>query len=190
MCSNCLEFFADFFYFCRIFRKLHKEQSFWNEKRKPMSHNGTWNAILAMAVTMAVTSMRYHFSKSTLRSELLKMASVVATNFSKLAMKGRIPHLFRLPGPRSRHSLNFFPFPFSSRWKDHWFAWRANQWPLVREKLFSFVPHSNSLVSVSDHWRAFWADAAPFNGPRLASCVASGTTEIQGHRQVSRARRS
>ena len=24
----------------------------------------------------------------------------------------------------------------------------------------------------------------PFKGPRLASCVASGTTEIQGHRQV------
>ena len=29
----------------------------------------------------------------------------------------------------------------------------------------------------------------PFKGPRLASCVASGTTEIQGHRQVCRARR-
>ena len=29
---------------------------------------------------------------------------------------------------------------------------------------------------------------APFLGPRLASCVASGTTEIQGHRQVCRAR--
>ena len=26
-------------------------------------------------------------------------------------------------------------------------------------------------------------------GPRLASCVASGTTEIQGHRQVWYARR-
>ena len=30
---------------------------------------------------------------------------------------------------------------------------------------------------------------APFEVPRLASCVASGTTEIQGHRQVWRARR-
>ena len=27
---------------------------------------------------------------------------------------------------------------------------------------------------------------APFSGPRLASCIASGTTEIQGHRQVWR----
>ena len=41
--------------------------------------------------------------------------------------------------------------------------------------LFSSVPSSNSLVSVSD--------------PRLASCVASGTTEVQGHCQVCRARR-
>ena len=38
-------------------------------------------------------------------------------------------------------------------------------------------------------WRAFWADTAPFKGPRLTSCVASGTTEIQRHRQVWRARR-
>ena len=29
---------------------------------------------------------------------------------------------------------------------------------------------------------------APFWGPRLASCFASGTTEIQGHRQVWGAR--
>ena len=39
----------------------------------------------------------------------------------------------------------------------------------LRETLFSSVPPSNSLVSVS--------------------CVASGTTEIQGHRQMCRARR-
>ena len=47
--------------------------------------------------------------------------------------------------------------------------------PLVGETLFSSVPPSNSLVSVSE--------------PRLASRIASGTTEIQGHRQVCRARR-
>merc|ERR1711923_240053 len=41
--------------------------------------------------------------------------------------------------------------------------------PLIGETLFSSVPPSNFLVSVS--------------------CVASGTTEIQGHRQVWRARR-
>ena len=51
---------------------------------------------------------------------------------------------------------------------------------------FSYVPSCNSLVSVSDPWRAFWADTAPFKGPRLASCVASGTTEIKGHCQVCR----
>ena len=57
------------------------------------------------------------------------------------------------------------------------------------EILFSSIPPSNSLVSVSDPWRAFWADTAPFKGPRLASCVASGTIEMQGHHQVCRARR-
>ena len=72
--------------------------------------------------------------------------------------------------------------------KYYWFAWRANQWPLIGELLFSSVPSSNSLVSVSDPWRAFWADTAPFKGPRLASCVASGITEKQGHCQVCRAR--
>ena len=65
--------------------------------------------------------------------------------------------------------------------KTHWFAWRANQWPLIGETQFSSVPPSNSLVSVSEPRKAFWADMAPFSGPRLASCVASGATEVQGH---------
>ena len=30
---------------------------------------------------------------------------------------------------------------------------------------------------------------APFKGPQLASCVASGTIENQGHRQVCRTRK-
>ena len=50
----------------------------------------------------------------------------------------------------------FFPFPFCK--ENHWFARRANQWPLVGEILFSFVPTSNSLVSVSNAWRVFSAD--------------------------------
>ena len=58
-----------------------------------------------------------------------------------------------------------------------------------RETLFSVVPTSNSLVSVSDPRRDFWADTAPFKGPRLTLCIASETTEIQGHRQVCRAGR-
>ena len=57
-------------------------------------------------------------------------------------------------------------------------AWSANQWLLIGETSFSSVPLSNSLVSVSDPRRAFWADTAPFSGPLLASCVASGTTEV------------
>ena len=36
--------------------------------------------------------------------------------------------------------------------------------------------------------KGFQADRVPFKGPRLASCVASASTEIQGHRQVCRAR--
>ena len=75
-------------------------------------------------------------------------------------------------------------FSVSFLLKNHWFSRRANQWPLIGETLFSSVPPSNSLVSVSDPRRAFWADTVPFSGPRLASCVASGTTEKQGHRQV------
>ena len=80
----------------------------------------------------------------------------------------------------------FFCFLFV---KNHWLAWRPNQWPLIWETLFSFVPLRNILVSVSDPWRAFWDDTAPFKGPRLASSLASRTTEIQGHSQVCRARR-
>ena len=40
--------------------------------------------------------------------------------------------------------------------------------PPDRETLFSSIPHSTSLVSVSDPWKAFWADTAPFKGPRLS----------------------
>ena len=42
---------------------------------------------------------------------------------------------------------------------------------------------------MSDPLGAFWADTAPLKGPRLASCVSSRTTEIQGHCQVCCARR-
>ena len=56
--------------------------------------------------------------------------------------------------------------------KNHWFTWRANQWPLIGETLFSSVPPSNSLVSISDPWRTFWADTCVLQGPwtRLVSC--------------------
>ena len=87
----------------------------------------------------------------------------------------------------------FFLFLFV---QNHWFAWRANQWPLVRETLFSSVPPSNSLVSVSDPRRAFWADQRPSWAldssrallPELqrykdtVCCVVLGA-EVLGHRQ-------
>ena len=83
----------------------------------------------------------------------------------------------QLPGLATNSIFSCFLFV-----KNHWFApWRGNP--------FFSLPPSNSLVSVSDQRRAFWADTVPFSGPRLALCVASGSTEIQGHHQVCRARR-
>ena len=78
----------------------------------------------------------------------------------------------------SGHELNFFCFLLV---KSQWFVWKANQWPLSRELIFSFVPPRNSLVSVSNPWRAFWADTLPFKGPWLAPGIASRTTKTHEH---------
>ena len=59
-------------------------------------------------------------------------------------------------GPGLATSSTFFCFLFV---KKHWFAWRAIQWTLIGETLFSSVPPSNSLVSVSDPRLASWAEA-------------------------------
>ena len=59
---------------------------------------------------------------------------------------------------------------------------------MVMETLFSPVCPSNSLLSISDPWRAFWGATAPFQRPQLALCTASKTTEMQGHLQLSRPR--
>ena len=51
--------------------------------------------------------------------------------------------------------------------ENHKFALRANHWhntPFSGRA--SFTQSSNSLVSVSDLWRPFWADMAPFKGPQ------------------------
>ena len=53
---------------------------------------------------------------------------------------------------------------------------------------FIFRSSSNSLVSVSDPCRTFWADTAPIKGPQPRHVICFRTTEIQGHRQVWRAR--
>ena len=45
----------------------------------------------------------------------------------------------------------------------------------------TFLSHSSQKLP---RLQAFLADTAPLKGPRLASCVAFGTTEKQGHRQV------
>ena len=60
----------------------------------------------------------------------------------------------------------------------------ANQWPPI-EKYFSFLLlPKNSLVSVSDPWRVFWAHTAPFTGPGLALSVA--LTELQIYKDTNR----
>ena len=67
----------------------------------------------------------------------------------------------------------FFLLPFV---KTHWK-------PLIGETLFYSAPPGNSLVSVSDPWRAFRADTAPFKGPRVTSWVA---LELQGYKDTVR----
>ena len=43
--------------------------------------------------------------------------------------------------------------------------------PLLRKIWVAFVPPSHSLISVSDPWRAFWAEMAPFGpSPCLMHC--------------------
>ena len=56
--------------------------------------------------------------------------------------------------------------------KYHWFAWRENQWLLIREDFILFHFSKLLLSFFSDYWRPIWADTAPFKGPQLASCVA------------------
>ena len=78
---------------------------------------------------------------------------------------------------------SFFSFLFV---KYHWFAWRANQWPLIEGILFSSAPPSNSLVSVSALEGLYELTRRTSRALNF-SCVASKTTEKQGHNQVCRA---
>ena len=80
------------------------------------------------------------------------------------------------------------------RKNNHWFDLN-DHWPLIKETRFSSVPPSNSLVSLPVPWGAFWADTAPFKGPKyhLECCFKnyrdtdrSGEnkrTQIPGHCQ-------
>ena len=88
---------------------------------------------------------------------------------------------------RSGHYITqFFLFPFCKRSLN---CLEGKSMTSIWETLFSSVPPSNFLISVSDPWRAFWADTVPFKGTLLASCIASVTTEKQVQRQVCRTRR-
>ena len=74
--------------------------------------------------------------------------------------------------------------------KYHWFAWwKANQWPPPDTILFCSSQQLarlrlRPLKGVLKSWHG-----ALQYGPWLTLSVASGTTEIQGHHQVCRARR-
>ena len=59
-------------------------------------------------------------------------------------------------------------FSVSFLWKIIDLHGGPNQWPIVGEILFSSIPPSNSLVSISDPWRAFWANTVP--STRLVRC--------------------
>ena len=57
--------------------------------------------------------------------------------------------------------LNLTPFAFGK--KNHWFLPRGqNKQPPSGRKFLSFLPSCNSVVSVSEPWRAFWGDKVPF----------------------------
>ena len=89
------------------------------------------------------------------------------------------------------------PIDGSCSCPDGWKGLHCDQvWPLTQFFLFPFSGKHYSLqflpATPSSPSRTleelFEADQTPFKGPRLASCVASGTSEIQGHRQVCRPR--
>ena len=89
----------------------------------------------------------------------------------------------------------FFLLPFLVKY--HWYAWKAIQWPLFAETLFSAVPPSNSLVSVLVPRRAFLSWHGALQGPSTClvrcfrnhkrnkdtvRCAALGA-QVPGHRQ-------
>ena len=75
--------------------------------------------------------------------------------------------------------------------KNHWFTWRANQWPLDMETFFFSVPPPSSS---EEPWRAFWVGVPSFKGLELpfalllelqrvkdtVKCAALGA-EVQEH---------
>ena len=78
--------------------------------------------------------------------------------------------------------------------KNHWFGWRANQRPLIKETLFLFCFSQQLPCLRLGPFRAFWADTTPFKGPQLASfnCFRNykDTRTSLGVPQAHQARRS
>ena len=75
-------------------------------------------------------------------------------------------------GARSGHWLNFFCFFY----KIIDLPKGQINYPSEEWTLFSFVPPSNSLVSVLDPWWAFWADTAPLPRVRTKGYVIKAET--------------
>ena len=86
-------------------------------------------------------------------------------------------HKYNSPPPRPNTPWKYWFYSWEGasnqilggggRWvKNHRSFWRANPRLVDLQTLLSSVSTSNSLVSVSDPWRAFWADKTPFKGPR------------------------
>ena len=61
-----------------------------------------------------------------------------------------------------------------------WWIIFANQCSLVRERHNSFVSPSNSLISVSNPWRAFWADM------ETLTCFAHCFRKLQRNKDILR----
>ena len=56
--------------------------------------------------------------------------------------------------------------------RKHIFAWRANQWPTIDDDIdVAFVPPSNSLILVSDFWRALWSWHFALHRPSTLPCA-------------------
>ena len=88
--------------------------------------------------------------------------------------------MFALLPKRSGHQINFFLFHFRKK------SSRANQWTLLRKHFFlSFLPATPLCWTLEGLF-----ELKGRLSRALASCVAFGTTEKQGHSHVWRAWRS
>ena len=57
----------------------------------------------------------------------------------------------------------------------------AHQCRLIGKTLCSFIPASNSLISVSDPWGSFWDDTAPLKGPQPSLMSPTETVDCMSN---------